>query len=58
MKQNVLFKKGMLFKNTLISNKKNFYEIECFVQKKNVIQEYIDIVNSSAVRRKCRLSRV
>ena len=32
--------------------KKNFYEIECFDQKKNVIQEYVDIVNSSSVRRK------
>ena len=48
----------MLFKNMLILYKKNFYEIECFVQKKNVIQEYIDIVNSSSVRSKCRLSRV
>ena len=58
MKWNVLFEKGMLFKNTLILYKKNFCEIECFIQKKNVIQEYIDILNSSSVRRKCRLSCV
>ena len=42
----------MLFKNTLILYKKNFYEIECFVQKKNIIQEYTDIVNCPSARRK------
>ena len=47
----------MLFKNTLILYKKNFYEIECFVQKKNIIQEYTDIVNSPSARRKTRIKK-